>query len=82
MLEAIVSVLGAAMLAIFGWAFNLNSKVNVQEQRYSDFLHLIDTKFDSFETLVESKFEGSNQRLVRIERALNGALHHNNHGDE
>lgn len=93
MLSTVVGILGTAVLAVIGWAFQLNSDLNVQKQRHEDLLKLIDTKFDalveankvayvqrsesmrSMADTIDVKFEHTNQRLERIERALNGALH-------
>lgn len=47
------------------WAIRLEGKVNVQEQRVSDLKELINSRFD-----------GTDARLQRIERTLNGSLHH------
>lgn len=75
MLNTLIGVLGAALLAVIGWAFNLQSRVSIYSQRHDDLLRLIDTKFDAMSEMVDTKFDSSNQRLERIERALNGALH-------
>lgn len=55
-------------LAVVGWAFNLSSRVSVQEQRHEDLLELISTRFDAV-----------NDRLERIEDAMNGAFRHHDH---
>lgn len=75
MMTTLVSLLGAALMGVFAWAFSLQSRVSIYGQRHEDLLKLIDTKFHSIELMVDTKFESSNQRLERIERALNGALH-------
>jgi len=63
MLEGIVGVLGTGLLAVVGWAFNLQSRVAVMEANYA-----------SLEKLLEAKLDPINQRLERIERYLNGHL--------
>lgn len=63
MLTAIVGVLGAGLLGVIGWAFNINSSVEV-----------LKTKHDGLITLIDTRFEEMNRRLDRIERALNGRV--------
>lgn len=64
MLEALIGILGTACLAIIGWAFNINSKVSVLEQRDNDLK-------DAMTQLIESRFDSTDSRLDRIERVLN-----------
>lgn len=59
MLEAVVSFLGVATLAIFGWAFQLSNRVSVVETENEGLKELINTKFDEV-----------NRRLDRIEDKL------------
>ena len=54
----------AAIIGGVVWAVRLEGRVNTAIQRHEDLKELINTKFDAIE-----------QRLDRIERALNGALH-------
>ena len=65
MLNTIVGVLGAGFLAVFGWAFHLNSAVDVLETKHEDLIVLINTKFDDL-----------SRRLDRIEHKLDGRLPH------
>lgn len=65
MLEALVSFLSAASLAILGWAFQLSKQVAVLEARDED-----------YKELVSAYFEQVNHRLDRIEKAMNGAFKH------
>ena len=62
-MDSIITFLGVLMLAITGWAFHLQSKVNVQSQTIEDLKELIIMRFDA-----------SDNRLTRIEAALNGSL--------
>ena len=61
----IVTLLGAIVLGIIPWSFNIKSKVDIQAQQIMDMKELIDIKFDN---VIE--------RLKRIETALNGSLKH------
>jgi len=62
---AIVAFLGAIVLGIVPWSFNIKSRVDLQGQQILDLKELINVQFDSI-----------SQRLERIEKALNGALKH------
>lgn len=59
----VVAFLGTVLIAVIGWAIRLESKVNVQDQ-----------KFDDLKELIEAKFDMIAQRLGRIETAMNGAF--------
>lgn len=61
MVEAFISVIGAGLLAVIGWAFSLHSRVAVLE---ADKV--------SLKELIEAKFDGVIIRLVRIEHILDG----------
>lgn len=81
MLEAVVGSIGASVMAIFGWAFSLNSRMGVQERAHDDLIKLIDTKFEAVKELnqaiidkMDTKFDAQGQRLDRIERSMNGHL--------
>lgn len=50
------------------WGVRLEGKVNLQEQRTTDLKELINTRFDS-----------TDERLKRIERAMNGSLRNDGH---
>jgi len=67
MLEAIISVVGAAFIGCFGWLFinhsNLSARVAVLDQKDTD-----------LNTLINSRFDEVDRRLGRIENAMNGAL--------
>lgn len=68
MLTVIVSIsLFVVAQAITGviWGVRLEGKVNLQDQRTTDLKELINARFD-----------GTDQRLGRIEKALNGNLRH------
>ena len=62
--NALLGILTTAFLAIVGWAFNLESRMTILTQKHEDLRELINSRFD-----------GSDGRLDRIERSLNGALH-------
>lgn len=60
MLEAVVGILGTAVLGIFGWAFQLSNRVSV-----------IETEYEGLQALINSKFDEVNRRLARIEHGMN-----------
>lgn len=62
-METILSVVSTVCLATVGWAFSLNAKVAVLEE-----------KEQGLRELIESRFDGVDQRLDRIERSMNGSL--------
>lgn len=59
MLEAIVTFLGAALLGVFGWAFQISNKISV-----------IEAEYEGLRELINEKFKGVNDRLDRIEDKL------------
>ena len=67
MLDWIAGILSTALLAVFGWAFHINTKVNVLDQQHKDFKGYL-------AELLDAKFDLVHQRLDRIDRSLNGKL--------
>lgn len=65
MLETVLGLMGTAMLGVAAWTFQLGNRVT-----------RIETRQDDLPTLLDAKFDPINQRLARIERALNGVLKH------
>lgn len=63
-LEAITGFIGTACLGSFAWVFQLGNRVTK-----------VETKVEDLPTLINSQFEALDQRLERIERAMNGSLH-------
>jgi uncharacterized membrane protein YgaE (UPF0421/DUF939 family) len=70
----LLTIFSGISFAAFGWAFVINTKVNVQEAtqeiRNTDLKELLEEKFNA----VDDKLLGLSDRLGRIERAMNGAL--------
>lgn len=63
-MDIIISILGSgAFIGVFGWVFQLGSRVSILETQQPDLKELINTQF-----------EDVNRRLDRIERAMNGQL--------
>lgn len=52
-----------------GWLFRLEGRVTTQEK-------LQEARHVDLKELIESKFDGIDGRLGRIEKAMNGALGH------
>ena len=67
MLETMMSVMGTAVLGVFGWALHLNTRVSVLESQR-----------ESLKELIEARFDAVENRLDRIERAMNGHLGEHN----
>lgn len=63
MVETFLGIFGAAFLGIFGWVFQLGNRVTK-----------IETRQDGLPALIAVQFEAVNQRLDRIERAMNGTF--------
>lgn len=59
MLETVVGILGAAVLGVFGWAFQLSNRVSV-----------IETEYNGLQELINTRFAEVNRRLDRIEDKL------------
>ena len=57
------TVFGTTLLGVIIWALRLEGRVNEQDIKHASLKELIETKFDNMD-----------DRLERIERALNGAL--------
>jgi hypothetical protein len=68
MIEAIVGVLGMAMIGVIGWIVALGSRVSVLESQREDLPELLDAKLET----TNVKIDEANRRLDRIERGMNG----------
>lgn len=68
-IEALFGGLTTLILAVIGWAFSINSRVNVTQQQNIDMKDLIEAKFET----AFQRFDGFDTRLERVERhVLNG----------
>lgn len=56
------------------WGLRLEGRVNTSEQRFEDLKELIEAKFDGLDEKQKVIHENADNRLARIERALNGHL--------
>ncbi len=73
MTSTILGILSTAMFGIFGWAFNINTKVTAQDLLIKNLKDNQQNKDDSFEKLFTVRFDSLDKRLERIERhVLNG----------
>lgn len=68
--------IGALFLGVFSWAFNISSRVSVQEQAHTDLKEWIEERTNSILKQVDLRADMTAQRLSRIENALNGYLKH------
>jgi hypothetical protein len=71
MFEAIVVPVG--LVAIGGY-IHLWVKSNVNEANWASVKDLVTNRFDDLEAKLDERYSNSNQRLDRIERAMNGHL--------
>jgi hypothetical protein len=78
MFETIVAwclgLVSTLSIGVFGWAFTINSKVNVQGKEIEANEKLGVVRQADLKELINEKFDGVNDRLARIERAMNGKL--------
>ena len=67
MFETLLGIISTAVIGSIGWLFvshtEVKSSVSVLKQRDEDYT-----------TIMNAQFNSVNQRLDRIERAMNGAL--------
>jgi hypothetical protein len=65
-----VPIIATTLFATIGWVVRVSSRVTKVETKQEDLPTLINTKFDG----VGYKFDAIDNRLARIERAMNGSL--------
>ncbi len=76
MIETVTGIIATALAGTIGWAFTTQSRVAVLEQTAAEVKELAEVRTDGLKELIEEKFESMDNRLARIERAMNGALKH------
>lgn len=64
MIEAILTIVGTALIGALGWTFQLGTRVAILE-----------TKEPDLKALIEEKFKGVNFRLDNIEETLQNGFH-------
>ena len=62
MFDAVTGVLGTALLAVIGWAINLQSRVKVLESQHTN----LQNQYTSLVTMIDSKFEQLDDRMAQI----------------
>ena len=62
---SIIVFISMMCVGVVTWAFRLEGKVNVLDQKHIDLKELINTRFDATDKALDC-------RLSRIEKALNG----------
>jgi len=70
MLEAVIGVMGAVLMAVIGWAFNLSNRVAVLEAERANFNTLLNERFAAMEKLLEIRLTDITRRLGHIEDKL------------
>ena len=82
MIEAIVGVVGMGVLAIV-WGIRQEGRITVASevlrQRLSDNDKYQTQRVDALKELINTKFDGIDDRLERMERAMNGYLRGGGH---
>jgi hypothetical protein len=72
----ILSAFGTLFVGIFGWVLRIDARVSVQEKETTNLKDWIDEKTENVLTQVNLRADMTEQRLNRIERALNGYMKH------
>ena len=82
MIEAIVGVVGMGVVAIV-WGIRQEGRITVASevlrQRLSDNDKYQTQRVDALKELINTKFDGIDDRLERMERAMNGYLRGGGH---
>jgi hypothetical protein len=90
--QAVAGLLTLGVGGLIGWVWNINSRTTILETKEAAAVDLVAAREGSLRDLLELKFEGMNQqfvqmdksndqRLTRIERALNGYIRHHDRED-
>lgn len=76
-LGTILAILGivSTIMGVVAWALRLEGRINTAEKLTETKDELYMQKHNDLKELINSKFDTADNRLERIERALNGALH-------
>lgn len=74
MVDTVVGILATVLAGTIGWAGKTQSRVAVLERGVEDAKELATERTDGLKELIEEKFDSMDQRLARIERAMNGQL--------
>lgn len=80
-IEAIVAIASAAsaglttFVGLVIWLTKLDSRVGIVKNALDAEKVLIDQKQVALKELIEARFDSTDMRLLRIERALNGTLY-------
>lgn len=78
MLTGLYPFLAACVVGVVGWAFGIDPKIRQVDAKIDAKIALTDQKYIDLKELINTRFDGlekaNDQRLGRIERALNGHL--------
>jgi hypothetical protein len=74
MLESQIPLVISLIVASVVWGLRLEGRVNTTQQKITDSERLSAVQTEGLERLLEAKFDAVDDRLARIERALNGSL--------
>lgn len=79
--EAMMALIGTGIMALTSfvglvvWLTRLDGKVQEVTKSVENEVKLTDQKHQSLKELIETRFDAQDNRLIRIERALNGNLY-------
>ena len=79
-MDPVFSMVISSVVASVIWGLRLEGRVNATQQKIADKEETYLTKMAGIKELINSKFDGVDSRLERIERTLNGSLHGDRHG--
>lgn len=61
--DAVLAAVSLVSVGALGWAFSLAERMSV-----------VETEYEGLKELISARFDGVDQRLTRIEVAMNGKL--------
>jgi hypothetical protein len=63
-----------AVIGIVGWAYHRQDALKQEVTAHAKSIAVLETRHDDLKELITQRFDGSDGRLERIERTLNGSL--------
>jgi len=76
MIESIVvPIIAASVLGLFGWAFQMQTKVQSNTERAEALDRFTQQKHTDLKEFMAVRFDAQDSRLGRIESVLNGRLY-------
>lgn len=69
----------SSLIGSIVWGLRLEGRVNAASQKIEDKDEVYNTKVNGLRDLINTQFSGVDNRLERIERALNGSIKGSSH---